>query len=162
MPPQYNGLLVFMQVYLVEIDIKLLGLANRHNTIPTQRAIWRIHMPNSSKHTTASFASRSLKTAAITAAAVSAIGMTESAVAQSSHERCYGVSLAGKNSCKAGPGTSCSGTSTVDYQGNAWTLVPAGTCLDQELPAMADGTPRTGSFVSLQRDLPNRPARQGK
>ncbi len=26
------------------------------------------------------------------------------------------------------PGTSCAGTSTVDYQGNAWKLVDAGTC----------------------------------
>ena len=25
-------------------------------------------------------------------------------------------------------GTTCAGTSKVDYQGNAWTLVPKGTC----------------------------------
>lgn len=43
-------------------------------------------------------------------------------------ERCYGVSMAGKNDCAAGPGTSCAGTSKVDYQGNAWKYVPAGTC----------------------------------
>jgi uncharacterized membrane protein len=43
-------------------------------------------------------------------------------------EKCYGVSLAGKNDCKAGAGTSCAGTSKVDYQGNAWKLVKAGTC----------------------------------
>jgi len=43
-------------------------------------------------------------------------------------EKCYGISLAGKNDCAAGPGTTCAGTSTVDYQGNAWTLVPAGDC----------------------------------
>ena len=43
-------------------------------------------------------------------------------------EKCYGVSLAGKNDCAAGPGTSCAGTSKVDYQGNAWKNVPAGTC----------------------------------
>lgn len=43
-------------------------------------------------------------------------------------EKCYGVSLAGQNDCAAGPGTSCAGTSTIDYQGNAWKLVPAGTC----------------------------------
>ncbi|MDJ0978201.1 MAG: DUF2282 domain-containing protein [Erythrobacter sp.] len=43
-------------------------------------------------------------------------------------EKCYGISLAGKNDCAAGPGTSCAGTSTVDYQGNAWTYVDAGTC----------------------------------
>jgi len=43
-------------------------------------------------------------------------------------EKCYGVALAGENDCKAGAGTSCAGTSTVDFQGNAWTLVPEGTC----------------------------------
>ena len=28
----------------------------------------------------------------------------------------------------AGPGTTCAGTSKVDYQGNAWAFVPKGTC----------------------------------
>ncbi|MEM6858801.1 MAG: DUF2282 domain-containing protein [Pseudomonadota bacterium] len=49
-------------------------------------------------------------------------------------EKCYGVSLAGKNDCAAGPGTSCAGTSTVDYQGNAWTYVDAGSCETIETP----------------------------
>lgn len=43
-------------------------------------------------------------------------------------EKCYGVALKGENDCKAGAGTTCAGTSTVDYQGNAWKLVPKGTC----------------------------------
>lgn len=43
-------------------------------------------------------------------------------------EKCYGVAKAGQNDCKAGPGTSCAGTSTIDYQGNAWKLVPKGQC----------------------------------
>ena len=43
-------------------------------------------------------------------------------------EKCYGIALAGKNDCAAGPGTSCAGTSKRDYQGNAWKHVPAGTC----------------------------------
>ena len=43
-------------------------------------------------------------------------------------EKCYGVALKGKNDCAAGPGTSCAGTSTVDYQGNSWKNVPAGEC----------------------------------
>ena len=43
-------------------------------------------------------------------------------------EKCYGISLAGRNDCAAGPGTTCAGTSRVDYQGDAWTLVPKGTC----------------------------------
>jgi uncharacterized membrane protein len=42
----------------------------------------------------------------------------------------------------------------VDYQGNAWTLVDAGTCAEIDLPAMADGTDRAGSLEELNRDLP--------
>lgn len=49
-------------------------------------------------------------------------------------EKCYGVSLAGKNDCKAGPGTSCAGTSKVDYQGNAWKYVKEGTCTAIKTP----------------------------
>lgn len=49
-------------------------------------------------------------------------------------EKCYGVAKAGKNDCKAGAGTSCAGTSKVDYQGNAWKLVPAGTCAKIKTP----------------------------
>lgn len=61
-----------------------------------------------------------------------ASGETETtAVAAAEKEKCFGVSLAGKNDCAAGPGTSCSGTSTVDYQGNAWKYVDAGSCADQ-------------------------------
>ena len=49
-------------------------------------------------------------------------------------EKCYGVSLAGKNDCAAGPGTSCAGTSKVDYEGNAWKNVPKGTCTAIKTP----------------------------
>jgi uncharacterized membrane protein len=43
-------------------------------------------------------------------------------------EKCYGVSMAGKNDCKAGAGTTCAGSSKKDYAGNSWKHVPAGTC----------------------------------
>ena len=49
-------------------------------------------------------------------------------------EKCYGVSLAGKNDCAAGPGTTCAGTSKVDYQGNAWKYVAKGTCTTIKTP----------------------------
>ncbi len=49
-------------------------------------------------------------------------------------EKCYGVSMAGKNDCAAGPGTTCAGTSKMDYQGNAWKNVPAGTCATMKTP----------------------------
>lgn len=69
-------------------------------------------------------------------------------------EKCFGVALAGQNDCAAGAGTTCAGTSKVDYQGNAWKMVPAGTCTTMELPAAADGTARAGSFEVLSRVVP--------
>lgn len=56
---------------------------------------------------------------------------TEMAMAdgEEGKEKCYGIALKGKNDCKAGPGTSCAGTSTVDYQGNAWKNVDTGECV---------------------------------
>ncbi|MCR9150548.1 MAG: DUF2282 domain-containing protein [Rhodobacteraceae bacterium] len=91
------------------------------------------------------------KTLAIAGALAAAFATHAAAPAhaQEAKEKCYGVSLAGQNDCAAGPGTTCAGTSTVDYQGNAWTLVPAGTCADVELP---EG--RMGSLEPLERDLP--------
>ena len=56
------------------------------------------------------------------------------ATAEGAMEKCYGVAMAGQNDCAAGPGTTCAGTSTKDYQGNAWKLVPAGTCMSMETP----------------------------
>jgi uncharacterized membrane protein len=49
-------------------------------------------------------------------------------------EKCYGVAKAGQNDCKAGAGTSCAGTSKVDYQGDAWKKVPKGTCTSIKTP----------------------------
>ena len=60
-------------------------------------------------------------------------------------ERCYGVSLAGKNDCAAGAGTTCAGTSKVDYQGNAWKYVAKGTCVSMSTPkGMGSLTPVKG------------------
>ncbi len=78
------------------------------------------------------------RTPAATAAALAltiALGSAASARATTTPmEKCYGVSLAGKNDCKAGAGTSCAGTSKIAYQGNAWKLVPAGTCTSIRTP----------------------------
>jgi uncharacterized membrane protein len=49
-------------------------------------------------------------------------------------EKCYGVALQGQNDCAAGAGTTCAGTSKVDYQGDAFKLVPAGTCTAMKTP----------------------------
>jgi uncharacterized membrane protein len=66
--------------------------------------------------------------AAATALAAAASIAAAPAAAAGEKERCYGVSLKAKNDCAAGPGTSCAGTSTVDYQGNAWKYVAKGQC----------------------------------
>lgn len=49
-------------------------------------------------------------------------------------EKCYGVAMAGKNDCAAGAGTTCAGTAKMDYQGNAWKYVPAGSCTQMKTP----------------------------
>ena len=76
-----------------------------------------------------------------TATLAAAIGMAAAvtlagspAQAKPAMEKCYGVSLAGKNDCKAGAGTSCAGTSKVNYQGDARKLVKAGTCTRTKTP----------------------------
>lgn len=88
------------------------------------------------------------------ALAVAAALAAHAAQADQPQEKCFGVALAGQNDCAAGAGTSCAGTSKVDYQGDEWQLVPKGTCLTLTLPKMMDGTARTGSLAPLTRDLP--------
>lgn len=87
--------------------------------------------------------------ASAVALAVSATSIVATPAAAAAKEKCYGVSLAGENDCAAGPGTSCAGTSKVDYQGNSWTYVEKGTCTTLELPG-----DRKGSLEALKRDLP--------
>lgn len=69
--------------------------------------------------------------------------------AQDKLEKCYGVALKGENDCAAGPGTTCAGTSKIDYQGNSWKLTPKGTCEAVGLPGE-----RKGSLQALARDIP--------
>ena len=84
-----------------------------------------------------------------TAAASTVIAADMGAAADK--EKCYGIALKGKNDCAAGPGTTCAGTSKVDYQGDAWKLVPKGTCVTTEAPGG-----RKGSLAALERDLPKK------
>jgi len=98
--------------------------------------------------------STTMKSLAVASAVAAAMASQATNAQAASKEKCYGVSLAGENDCAAGPGTTCAGTSVVDYQGNAWTLVDAGTCAEIDLPAMADGSERKGSLEELDRDLP--------
>jgi uncharacterized membrane protein len=64
-------------------------------------------------------------------------------------EKCFGIALKGQNDCAAGAGTTCAGTSKVDYQGNSWKAVPKGTCETIEVEGG-----RKGSLTALDRDLP--------
>src|SRR5206468_9562312 len=40
----------------------------------------------------------------------------EKAAMDAGKEKCFGVALKGQNDCAAGPGTTCQGESTVDFQ----------------------------------------------
>jgi uncharacterized membrane protein len=66
--------------------------------------------------------------AALTAAVAATAASAQPVRPQPGMDKCYGISLAGRNDCAAGPGTSCAGTSRRDYQGNAWKYVARGTC----------------------------------
>jgi uncharacterized membrane protein len=72
------------------------------------------------------------------AAAILATLATSATLAQAQGagavEKCYGVALAGHNDCKAGAGTTCAGTSKMDYQGNVFKNVPTGTCTSIKTP----------------------------
>lgn len=105
---------------------------------------------------------KTASTLAVAGAFATALSMTAHTVPANAQEavKCYGVSLAGENDCAAARGTTCAGTSTVDYQGNAWTLVKTGTCESntpflvnkgEEVELPGD---RMGSLTELDRDLP--------
>lgn len=107
-----------------------------------------------------SIRSKTLSSSMMASAVAMAVSATlaSAPAAAEEKEKCYGISLAGENDCAAGPGTTCAGTSKVDYQGNAWSLVPAGECekygveesqAKYELPG-----DRQGSLEALERDLP--------
>ena len=96
--------------------------------------------------------SKTISGVAVASAFAAALGLAAaptSALAEDEQEKCFGVAKAGENDCAAGAGTTCAGTSTIDYQGNAWKLVPKGTCTTMELPG-----DRKGSLTALDRDNP--------
>ncbi len=89
------------------------------------------------------------RTASAALAAIFALSAGVSMAAADEHmgkgdtEKCYGVAKAGQNDCKAGAGTSCAGTSKIDYQGDAWKMVPKGTCTTIKTPkGMGSLTPK--------------------
>ena len=48
-------------------------------------------------------------------------------------EKCFGIALKGQNDCAAGA-HSCAGMSKVDYDGQSFKLVPAGSCTTMKTP----------------------------
>ncbi len=94
--------------------------------------------------------STSLLVASAFAVAVGTMSVTPAEAKK--REKCFGVSKAGKNDCAAGPGTSCAGTSKVDYQGNAWKFMKVGKCEKISLPKQSNGMRRHGSLEALKRD----------
>lgn len=80
-------------------------------------------------------------TAIATMASAAPLTKAEGDAAVAAHkEKCYGVALKGQNDCAAGPGTTCQGTSNVDFQGNAWKFVRGGTCTSIEVPGGKHGS----------------------
>src|SRR5260370_34167465 len=74
-------------------------------------------------------------TALATIASAAPLTKAEGDAAVAAHkEKCFGVALQGQNDSAAGPGTTCQGTSTTDFQGNSCKLAPGGTSPNIELP----------------------------
>lgn len=98
-------------------------------------------------HTRTALSAAYLASALATALTAGSVLVSTDALA-ASKEKCYGVALAGKNDCAAGAGTSCAGTSKVDFQGNSWKYVAKGTCVSMNMEG------HKGSLKPLTRDVP--------
>lgn len=85
-------------------------------------------------------------------AALTATSVPANAAGAAGMDKCYGVALKGKNDCKAGAGTTCAGTSKVDYQANAWKMVPAGTCEKTASQTSPTGFGQPSEFVAVKKE----------
>lgn len=94
---------------------------------------------------------RSAFIAGAVATALAGFAPHAAAAGRPPQEKCFGVSLAGYNDCAAGPGTSCAGTSKRDYQGNAWKLVPQGTCTTMKSPTSPTGHGQLSAYQDARR-----------
>jgi uncharacterized membrane protein len=107
---------------------------------------------NRPKETIMSHARTALSAAYLAGALVTALSagsvLTATDAVAASKEKCFGVALAGKNDCAAGAGTSCAGTSKVNYQGNSWKYVAKGSCVAMNVKG------HKGSLKALTRDVP--------
>ncbi|MEJ2117469.1 MAG: DUF2282 domain-containing protein [Alphaproteobacteria bacterium] len=91
---------------------------------------------------------------ALAGAVVAALGLAAhispaSAADSMGKEKCFGVSLAGKNDCASKGNNSCAGTAKSNYEKGAWKLVPKGTCTSTTVK-LKDGTERKGSLTPIE------------
>ncbi|MFJ2466494.1 DUF2282 domain-containing protein [Pseudomonas sp. NPDC087615] len=91
---------------------------------------------------------RTLSATALVLALGSALSIAAVSTAHAADdmEKCFGVAMKGHNDCAAGAGTSCAGTSKMDYQANAWKLVPKGTCATTESKTSPTGFGQMEAF----------------
>lgn len=88
---------------------------------------------------------------ALATAVGAAIAISAPANAQQSgdKERCFGISMAGKNDCAATGNNSCAGTSKMDFDKGAWKYVAKGTCTSMSV-TLKDGSKRMGSLMPVK------------
>jgi uncharacterized membrane protein len=125
---------------------RIFDVTNRH-VVTTNAQIARICGPRPARGRFMNFNQRdtrmnrqSIVTALAVAALASGVALAQDkkpldAKQMTGKEKCYGVAKAGQNDCAAGAGTTCAGTSKVDYQGNAWSAVAKGSCEKIKTPS---------------------------
>jgi len=86
--------------------------------------------------------------AALAVALGASLAALPAAAESADKEKCFGVALKGKNDCSAGAGTTCAGTSKKDYQADAWTYVPKGTCEKTASKTSPSGFGQLKAFVA--------------
>ena len=91
---------------------------------------------------------RTLSATALALALGSALSIAAVSTAHAADdmEKCFGVAMKGHNDCAAGAGTTCAGTAKMDYQANAWKLVPKGTCATTESKTSPTGFGQMEAF----------------
>ena len=76
------------------------------------------------------FNARALAAVAAGAVAAASFATPGAAADPKGKEKCYGVAKAGENGCAAANGShSCGGLSKMNFSGQEWKLVTAGSCV---------------------------------
>ncbi len=86
---------------------------------------------------------------AVAGAFAAVLGISAATTAKAEDfEKCFGIAKAAENDCASEGANSCAGTSTVDFDGQAWKLVKAGTCTSIEVTT-PEGTARAGALEPI-------------